>query len=269
MKIGFSSLGCPSYNLDQLISMAVDNDFDGIELRTVESTIKLWEVNDFLDANLKASADKIRAAGISIPVIDTSITYIAGPGSYDEQNSALIKYLKIAKALDCHFLRCFGGKMPDGIEYSEALKNDIVGYKEAVKIADDYGVQLLLETHDEFCLSTALLPLLAGVDGKVGVIWDILHPFRWGEQMPITVQNLKDYIKHVHFKDSCNFDKNGFDFAMMGEGVIPGAEAVDLLRTIGYDGFISFEWEKFWHMEIPDGSIAIPKFRQYMRQFEE
>jgi predicted xylose isomerase-like sugar epimerase len=28
----------------------------------------------------------------------------------------------------------------------------------------------------------------------------------------------------------------------------------------GYKGFVSFEWEKRWHPELPDPEIALPDF---------
>ena len=38
------------------------------------------------------------------------------------------------------------------------------------------------------------------------------------------------------------------------------------LRTIGYDGWLSVEWEKKWHPEIADAAIALPHFTRWFRE---
>jgi hypothetical protein len=40
---------------------------------------------------------------------------------------------------------------------------------------------------------------------------------------------------------------------------------VNALRGLGYDGYISFEWEKYWHSEIEEPEIALPDFIKAMK----
>ena len=47
MKLAFSSLSCPSCTVDEIIQFALKYGFQGVELRTVQSTIDLWDLNDF------------------------------------------------------------------------------------------------------------------------------------------------------------------------------------------------------------------------------
>jgi fatty-acyl-CoA synthase len=37
------------------------------------------------------------------------------------------------------------------------------------------------------------------------------------------------------------------------------------LREIKFDGYVSFEWEKKWHPEIPDATVALPHFKNWFR----
>lgn len=55
MKLAFSSLACPSCHVDELIHMAKVYGYDGIELRTLENTTDLWELEDFYPENLSAA----------------------------------------------------------------------------------------------------------------------------------------------------------------------------------------------------------------------
>jgi hypothetical protein len=41
---------------------------------------------------------------------------------------------------------------------------------------------------------------------------------------------------------------------------------VTLLEQGGYDGYLSFEWEKAWHPEIDEPEVAIPQYATYMRK---
>lgn len=41
------------------------------------------------------------------------------------------------------------------------------------------------------------------------------------------------------------------------------------LTQNGYEGYLSFEWEKKWHPELPDASEAFPAFIQYMHFLHE
>ena len=192
------------------------------------------------------------------------------PPNFSTELSSFSRYFSrvlftLFKGLDCPYLRVFGGPIPDGQTYSEVLNRDIEGYREAIQIAASYGVQLLFETHDDFSTSSSLLPLLEGVEGEAGVIWDILHPYRFGESMEYTCQTLLPYIRHVHIKDSADYSKSGFDIVLPGEGTVPVRQAVSLLKNAGYNQYLCFEWEKHWHPEIQDADTALPHFMEYMK----
>ncbi len=43
-------------------------------------------------------------------------------------------------------------------------------------------------------------------------------------------------------------------------------EAIDALRNLNYEGYVSFEWEKYWHPEIEEPEIALPDFIQAVKK---
>ena len=45
----------------------------------------------------------------------------------------------------------------------------------------------------------------------------------------------------------------------------PLRELLTKLHGIGYDGFLSFEWEKAWYPDLPDPEEAFPHGAQYLR----
>lgn len=266
IKLSFSSLACPASTVDQIIEKGKTYGFQGIELRTLENTTDLFRLNDFSTEHIQESLEKFKASGLSIPVIGASVSFAkTDPENKRKQLEEIKNFSILAQNLHCPYLRVFCGPIPEGQTYEQVLARDIDGYKEAVKIADAHGVKLLAETHDDFSLSSAILPLVEALDGKLGVIWDILHPYRWGEDMETSCKNLAPYLCHVHIKDSLHYSRSGFDIALPGEGSIPIPKAVALLKEMDYDGFLSFEWEKHWHPEIPDADVSLPCYINYMR----
>ena len=61
-----------------------------------------------------------------------------------------------------------------------------------------------------------------------------------GRPLPKPSKALGPWIKHVHVKDSANFSEEGFDLTLVGEGSLPIGEAVELLRSSGYQDI--FHW---------------------------
>ena len=40
-------------------------------------------------------------------------------------------------------------------------------------------------------------------------------------------------------------------------------QAVSLLKAGGYDGYYSFEWEKWWHPELAEPEVAFPAYKAF------
>ena len=269
MKLSFSSLGCHEYTVDQIIDCAAAYGFDGVELRHVEKTVKLWELPDFASASALANTKrKFDDAGLKVCVVGASGSFAkAGLEHRKEQLDLFKRWAEAAQGMGCPYIRVFGGPVPEGQSMEETLKWDAEGYNEAIPVIAQYGVTMLLETHDSFSTSKALVPLLKMLDGGFGVIWDVLHPFRFGESVDDTWNNLSPWIKHVHLKDSKVYSDKGFDFMLLGEGAVPVDRIMELLKAGGYQGYYSFEWERGWHPEIPPCGIAFPHYVKFMERY--
>jgi len=53
---------------------------------------------------------------------------------------------------------------------------------------------------------------------------------------------------------------------LAGTGRVSFAEAAAAIRDLNYDGFVSFEWEKYWHPEIAEPEVALPDFMNAIRK---
>jgi len=55
-----------------------------------------------------------------------------------------------------------------------------------------------------------------------------------------------------------------------GEGILNWEGILQKLKAIGYDGWISFEYERRWHMnDLPNAKIGIKKEADYISKILE
>ena len=267
MKLSFSTLGCPQYNIDAIVAMAADNGYDGVELRAVEGTVDLWKLDDLSGGGLARTRGKLRDAGIAVACVGSSASFcVADSARRQAALESAERCIEIAVGLDCPYIRTFGGPIPPLQSYTESIKWSREGYELLCETARKAGITPLLETHDDFSTSAKALDIISGVESRnLGVVWDMLNSYCLGEPLSDTFEKMKDKIRHVHVKDAVNISESDCDLVLIGEGTAPIADCVGILQRGGYDGFYSFEWEKMWHPEIPDPEVAIPHYIKFMR----
>lgn len=76
MKTAFSTLGCPKWSFNEILSTAIDLGFNGIEFRGVEKEIYTPKVKEFLKENIAETKSRLEKARIEIPVF-TSVPFSA------------------------------------------------------------------------------------------------------------------------------------------------------------------------------------------------
>jgi sugar phosphate isomerase/epimerase len=267
-KLSFSTLGCPSYTLDQVIETATAHGYDGVELRFLRGEVALDTLEEFSAAGLATTRKRLDDAGVAVACLDTSVRFTSpDPDERARQLATARTYARLAAELGAPYIRVFGGAVPDSSpEREETTRRIAEGLAQAAAASRTVGVTTILETHDSFCTSAQVAELLSyAPNDDLGILWDVLHSYRNGEPIEDTWRALGDRIRHVHLKDSQTYSPSSFDFRLTGEGTMPIRPLVDLLRREGYDGYVSFEWEKAWHPEIEEPEVAIPQFAAYMR----
>ena len=54
----------------------------------------------------------------------------------------------------------------------------------------------------------------------------------------------------------------------MGEGTVRWPEALQALREVGYTGYVSDEYEKYWYpQELPEPEIGMKHNLEYAKKF--
>lgn len=136
--------------------------------------------------------------------------------------------------------------------------------------ARELGVTILIETHDSHPRASDILRILAHVDADapVKVIWDLMHPWRYDEAPARTAELLEDRLAYAQYKDGVrNTGTNTVTLTLPGEGELPLLQMRDLVAAISAshgtsDPWISLEWERAWHPELPPVSEALESLKR-------
>lgn len=265
MKLSFSTVGCPNFTWDEIISTAKDFGYDGIEIRGLQDELKVYNASPFLIENIQNTFSRLMRLNLSISCISTSC-YIFDKDLYQKTIDEAKQYMILANRLKCKYIRVLAdewinpsGKVDEGFVF--------VMLKELCQLAADFDVDVLIETNGVFAESKKVYNLLKDFPfSNVGVVWDIHHPFRFfNEDVEYTYNNIKNFVKHVHVKDS-KIEKGNIVFKMIGEGDVPFEKAIKLLIENNYDGFISLEWVKRWFSYLEEPGIVFSHFAEKIRK---
>lgn len=265
-KLGFSTLGCPKYDIDQVIALAKNNNFAGVEVRLIRGEVDLPKLDEFSPAKIRETRRRFEDSGIEVVCIGTSVRMT----SLDESErrghlESSRAHCAIAEGLGARYLRVFGGPIPEHQDRAATLGAIATGLSQVADETSRRGITSLLETHDHFSTSDGILELYArGASSNLGILWDTLHTYRHGESGAHTWAQLGPRIKHVHVKDSAESSAKGFNLVLTGAGTVPIPSFLAVLKAANYNGYVNFEWEKAWHPEIEEPEVAIPHFARYM-----
>lgn len=132
--------------------------------------------------------------------------------------------------------------------------------KEVTEYAKELGIKTMVENHGFFCQdSDRIEALVDGVNSpNYGALIDLGNFLCVDEDPAQAVGVLKNYTFHVHAKDFCFCDGNvppagdGWIFTRggnyikgttIGDGVVPVEKCLRILKSSGFDGNITLEYE--------------------------
>jgi fatty-acyl-CoA synthase len=268
MKIAFSTIGCPEWSWAEIVSMASDLGFGGIEIRGLEQEMHAARLQPFKEAELPRTLERLKSLGIKLTCLSSDCCLCEAAG-----NQAVLaegyEYIDLAAKAGVPFVRLLGDRTPApvaGSHVDDAAVADALAKLAAY--AQYKGVTVLVETNGAYADTKRLAALLTRVaNPAVGVLWDIHHPFRFfGEDPATTWQNIGAWVRYIHVKDSVMQDGR-IRYCMLGDGDLPVKQALRILQDHQYDGFISLEWVKRWSHDLEDAAIVFPHFANIMHQY--
>jgi sugar phosphate isomerase/epimerase len=272
MKLSFSTLGCPEWSINDIVANAVRFGFSGVGIRGIGGEMDFARIPAFSPTERGLTRRKFEKAGLDVYILLSSARFTSPDAAEREKNLAHAReVIDLAAFMGSKLMRVFGGKIAEGVDRSQAH-----GWvAESLKRLGDYGAKknviTVLEVHDDFTSTSLCRDIMQRVDHPwVRLLWDVHHPYRLsGEAIARSFENIRPWIWETHFKDSTPdpAQRLGYRYTFVGEGDVPNREALRLLKTNGYQGYLCLEWEKVWHPYLAAAGVAFPRYVTAMREY--
>lgn len=247
MKYSFMSFSTPTLTLAEMLEVARNYGYDGIEPRLDAKHAHGIEV-DATPAQRSAIKSLLSSSCVKLSCLATSLSY-ADPAKTVDMIRQTYERIDLAGDLGAPAIRVFGGLIPDGTDREKAIALVVESLREVADHAAGRNVAVCLETHDDWCDPAHVATVLKQVDHPaIGANWDIMHPVRTRKADIVrSFEMLKPWIRHVHIHDGVG-DK--LKFVPIGTGAIDHKSAVELLMSANYTGYLSGEWIDWERYEI-------------------
>lgn len=243
---------CPKQTLPELFQTARKFGYEGIELR-VE-----WQHGHGVE--LDTTSPQRNAARRAFSENGIALTSLATGCRFQTEDKArnsaevekLRKYIELAAAVGAPVVRIFGDPLPtEAVALDEALEREAEGINLLDALAGQHGIILGLETHGNLLASQAAEVIWRAEARHCMILWHAEHHIRHGESVDRAWAFVRSRVCHVHWRANAND--------------VPEAEVqrtFSLLRTLGYEGFVSLE-----DIKPPDSEAALKlhaeKFKQW------
>lgn len=241
----FSSLGCPDFNLEQVLDLAARHKIGTVELRALGGGVDLPHYLTTAFGTPAKLAARLHDAPVRVAALDTSLPLI---GATEAQRGQFLAYLPWTEAMGGLPLRVFdGGSAFGDAELSQAL--DTLAWWQRLQQENGWRSEIWVETHDVL-IDTPAIRRFAEAAPQVAILWDAHHTWKRGGEDPATTwAAIHPHVRHVHVKDSVSIPsaRHPYTYVLPGSGEFPMAKLISCLDSGHYAGLVSLEWERMWH----------------------
>lgn len=269
MKIAVSSYSYSAMNTDDFSRMrlAKEMGFEGIEFA---------EIHPENGTDKAEHARKLRAFSEEIGIEITN--YAIGADFINRDVDSEIERLKgevdIARILGVKTMRHDASGGPEGERFSltgfeKYLPVLAKGCRAVTEYAAEKGIKTSVENHGFYCQQSDRVEALMKAVNHENFGWLVdIGNFMCADENPLDAVKVgAKYTVYAHVKDFYFADKSqecpegyfgtrGGNYlcgAVLGEGVVPVKECIDIIKTAGYDGWVTLEYEG---RENPETGVA-------------
>lgn len=259
MKVSVSSYSYSALGTDDFSRMhlAKEMGFDGIEFAEINPPEGVAKA-DHAKA-LKALSDEL-----SLPITNYAIGADFINRDCDSEIERLKGEIDIAEILGVKVMRHDASGGPEEERFSldgfeKYLPTLAKGCRAVTEYAATKGIKTSVENHGYYCQqSDRVEALMKAVDHEnFGWLVDIGN-FMCADENPLDAVKVGvNYIAYAHVKDFYYKDKsetcpdgyfrtradNHLCGSVLGDGVVPVKECLELIKGVGYDGWVTLEYE--------------------------
>lgn len=259
----FSTLGCPELSLDAVFALARKHEIEFVELRALGGSTDLAA---YFSAQYGSPARLAARCGNARPRIVSLNASLHAGGTTAAERDELAALAPWADALGVAWLRVFDGETTADVGGFNAARETLRWWR-SLRQERGWRTDIMVETHDSLFTADAITKFTSAFPGTA-ILWDAHNTWRKGGGDPLlTWQAIRSSVVHVHVKDSTSVAsaRHPYTYVLPGDGEFPLAPMLPALRTAGFDGAVSLEWEKLWHPYLPplDDALAIAAKRNW------
>jgi len=242
VKLAFSTLGVPGIPIAEVVRLAAEHGYQGVELRTHPEEPVHLGLSQLERAGV---VEEFKKDGIQILTL-AGYVRVAAEGDDEPVLAELTGLVELARDLGAPYVRVFPGGGDQDPDRADATAARRLGA--AAPHAADMGVRILLETHDSH-RAGADVARVAGTVGhrQVGAIWDLMHTWLAGEEPTASHAVLAPHLGYIQVKDIASADDT--TPLALGAGVLPLGACLD---TLDADSWVCWEYEKRWYPEAAE-----------------
>jgi sugar phosphate isomerase/epimerase len=265
MKLSFWTLGTPGWSNAAVVEAAKRFGYQGIDLRCAgNGNISLQSGA----GEIEALRDLFAAHGIEIASLLAYNQRGNDDGvDWDAVTADLVAHAALCVRLGTRNLRVNAGAPARNSTWDAYLEGFAGAVSKSLSMVE--GVVMNVQNHPG-SITAAQAGQLAELvgDERFGIGFSPDHCVDMGEDTVDVALQVGRWVRHVHLADRESAGGATVDgklrACLPGEGIVPNALVLDVLRNQGFDGWVSFKWEKPTYPDLPDAEEALPRFVSFM-----
>ena len=276
MKFAFSTVACPTWDFEMIVARAKEYGYDGVEVRGFLNESILTAANVFL-----TDPEKVRrvfeGAGVEIACLSSSIAMTWDAKRNAQFADELRTFIDTAQRIGCTLVKIFDTQvMPGSVLMPwKGETRQSAGVRLGnwlLPLADyaaDHDVCIVIENALSFRGSKELWTLVDRLNHpSIAVAWDLFNAAMIGERPAVSVPTLNSKIAYTQVKDA-KFGPLGATYTKVGEGDVRIRDFIRRLRGIGYEAYVTVEWEKAWLPNLAEPEVILPDAVKKLRAWDE
>ncbi|MEO6434601.1 MAG: sugar phosphate isomerase/epimerase family protein [Tepidisphaeraceae bacterium] len=276
MKFAFSTVSCPAWDFETIVARAKEYGYDGVEVRGFLNESILTAANPFLTdpAKIRGLFD---ATGIEVCCLASSIAMTRDRKGDARLADNLRTYIDTAQKLGCSMVKIFDTQVKAGSLLmpwrGQSRQTTATALSEwLIPLADyaaDRGVVIVVENALSFRNAKEMWNIIDRLNHpSVGVCWDLFNAAVIGEVPAYSVPTLNSRILYTQVKDA-KLGPLGATYCKIGEGDVKVRDFLRRLRGVGYEGYITVEWEKAWLPNLAEPEEILPHSIAKLREWDQ
>jgi sugar phosphate isomerase/epimerase len=263
MKLSFWTLGTPGWPNQAVADAAKRFGYAGVDLRCGEgrNIAVAPDETELTELTALFASRGVQIASILAYNRRGSVEGVDWDGVYED----VVAHGRLAQRAGVRLVRVNAGCPADGEPwepYLEGLASVLSRSLEAT--AED--VTFNLQNHPGSVTAVQAAWVAERVNSpRVGVGFSPDHCVDMEEDTVAVARQIAPWIRQVYLADRERLPDGKLKACLPGTGFVPNAEVLEVLSKAGFDGWVSFKWEKPTYPDLPDAEVALPHFIDYMR----